>query len=460
MSQVVGQIRQLWTRSRAYRVILVIAIVYVAFRLTVQGIYIGTMLSPESALGGVKPEGSMVPIDLQVYLDAARHFQEKQDLYLDSLELIEYHFPYPPAYAMAFTLFLWLSPTGASIIHTLLHIIAYVALYVCWSRIFHQTGLDQANKKMASTLPVWLIFPVFWSDLGYLNIYIIMALLSTLLIHAVLNEYLSWSLVWLSLILQTKPMWAFAAAVPLLLGRYRFFFKLVALAIPVYVAIAGVTILVAGPSYGWEQYTDYAHLLARLGDNFPWRELDNRFLGYNHSIKQIIIYLLGEAKVTKCLANGIKTLLLLPLLVISLRCIFQSPHHVGQKISQVSLEIAFVLYLGAFIWLDIVWEVSLGIVVFTYLLATLEQQWSRALVWGTFLLYTLVDPLRTLGAILTLFGLNTILPGPYITTDFSMYFPIVMVVILAFYGLLLKRLWDDIGTQSKGQARTGGWQTA
>ena len=460
MNQVVGQIRLLWARSKAYRVILVIAVVYTVFRLAVHGIYLGMMLSPESGLGGVKPEGLMVPIDLQVYLDAANNFQEKQDLYLESLELIEYHFPYPPAYALAFIPFLWLSPAGVSIIHTLLHIIAYITIYVCWSRIFDQIDLDRANEKMACALPVWLIFPVFWSDLGYLNIYIIMALLSTLLIHAVLNDYLIWSVVWLSLILQTKPMWAFAVAVPLLLGRYRFFFKLVALAIPVYVAIAGVTILAAGPSYGWEQYTDYVHLLARLGDDFPWRELDNGFLGYNHSVKQLIIYLLGETKVMKCLANGIKTLLLLPLLVISLRCIFQSTYRISQRVSQIVLDLAFVLYLGAFIWLDIVWEVSLGIVIFTYLLATIEQQVSKALIWGVFLLYTLVDPLRTLGAILTLFGLDTILPGPYITTDFSMYFPIVMIVILVFYGLLLKRLWNVIGTQSKGQVKTEGCQTA
>jgi len=435
-------LRRRWAGSKTYRVVLVTTIAYAIFRLAVQGVYIAIMLSPEPALGGVKPQVSMVPIDLQVYLDAAKHFQQKQDLYLETLERIEYHFPYPPAYALAFTPFLWLSPAAVSIVHTLLRIAAYILLYVCWHRIFRHLNLDRANEMLAWTLPLWLVFPAFWNDLGYLNIYIIMALLSTLLIEAILKERLVGALVWLSLILQTKPMWAFAAAVPLLLGRYRFFIKLVTWAVPVYVAIAGVTILVAGPSYGWEQYTEYARLLTRLGDDFPWREMANGFLGYNHSIKQIVIYFLGETKGAIYLATGIKVALLLPLAVTSLRYLFQSSQHTNRRMPYIGLELAFVLYLGAFIWLDIVWEVSLGIAIFTYLLATLEQRWSKMLTWGVFLLYALVDPLQVLGAILALCGMNTILPGPYVTTDLSAYFPIVMLVILTFYGLLLKRLWD------------------
>ncbi len=73
--------------------------------------------------------------------------------------------------------------------------------------------------------------------LDVLNIYILLALQATLLIDAVLRERLGWALLWLSLILQTKPMWAFAAAVPLLLGRYRFFLRLVGGAVAIYVGV-------------------------------------------------------------------------------------------------------------------------------------------------------------------------------------------------------------------------------
>src|SRR5262245_7673410 len=106
--------------------------------------------------------------------------------------------------------------------------------------------MPQANVILAWTLPVWLIFSGFWGDLGYLNIYILMALLATLLIDALLADDLLASVLWLSLILQTKPQWVFAAALPLLLGHYRFFFRLIGLAAVTYVGIAALTIAVVG----------------------------------------------------------------------------------------------------------------------------------------------------------------------------------------------------------------------
>jgi hypothetical protein len=442
MKELKAHFRDIWGQSRFFRVVMVLSVVYTVLRLGLQGTYLFLMLSPAPLLDGVKPEGSMVPIDLQVYLDAAKHFQQKQNLYLEKLQSIEYHFPYPPAYAMAFVLFLWLSPTAVAIVHTLLHIVAYVLLYMLWNGIFHKIRLRRASEMMIWTLPVWLVFPTFWSDLGYLNIYIIMALLSTLLIAAVLNEYLGWSVLWLSIILQTKPMWAFAAAVPLLLGRRRFFLKLVVEAILIYAAITGITVLVAGPSYGWEQYNDYFQLLTRLGEDFPWREYGNEFFGYNHSIKQIVIYLLGETTGAMHLATGIKILLLLPLAVVSVCYLLHPLDRAGREMPQTGLDLAFALYLGAFIWLDIVWEVSLGIAVFTYLLATLRRRGAKVLIWVVLLPYLSVDPLRFLGAILSFCGLNTILPGPYILTDPSMYMPIVMIVIVTLYALLVWRLWN------------------
>ena len=84
-----------------------------------------------------------------------------------------------------------------------------------------------------------MLFTTFWNDLAYLNVYIFMALLATLLIDAILCERLGWSVLWASIILQIKPQWAFAVAVPLLLGRYRFFARLLVLIIVAYGVIAG-----------------------------------------------------------------------------------------------------------------------------------------------------------------------------------------------------------------------------
>jgi hypothetical protein len=422
-----------------FRVILVITVIYTLLRLAVQAIYLATLLVPESLPEWVGAEEPMIPNDLQDYLNGANRLQNRQDLYSKGkLDQVEFY-QYSPIYALVFAPFLWLSPGLVAITHTLLHIIAYGLLYIWWRRIFHRLGLDRVNEMLAWTLPVWLVFSAFWSDLGYLNIYIIMALLGTLLTDAILNERLGWSLLWLSIILPIKPQWTFAAAVPLFLGRYRFFFKLLPLAVIVYVALAGITILAVGPSYGWQQYVDYVQFLLNMSSNFPWRGPNAPFLGYNHSIVQIVVYILGLTSNTMRLATGIKMLLLVPLAIVGLRHLFQPANQPGRDVPQLGLDLAFVLYLGAFIWLDMVWEVSLGIAVFVYLLATLEQRNAKILVWSVFLPYALVDFWQVVS--FAVFGMDVIAPGPYILTDPSIYLPLVMIVILAFYALLLKRLW-------------------
>ncbi|MCP4539971.1 MAG: DUF2029 domain-containing protein [Chloroflexi bacterium] len=408
---------------------LLLAIIYVLVRLVIHGAFL------------VELAQDMEDHDLELYLDASSHLTTRQDLYISGpVDRMEF-FQYSPAYALAFTPFLWLSIPALLIVHTLIHIIEYGLFYWLWRRIFHRMGFDQATEVLSMTLPVWLIFSAFWSDLGYLNVYILMALLATLLIDAILNERLGWSLLWLSIILPIKPQWAFAAAVPLLLGRYPFFFKLLTLAVIVYVAIAGLTLLVVGPSYGWQQYVDYFDLLNRLQNaSYPWRGPDAPFLGYNHSIVQIVIFVLGLTPHTMRLATGIKVLLLVPLAIVSLRYLFQPVNEPGRNVPQLGLDLGFALYLGAFIWLNMVWEVSLGIAIFTYLLVTLKQRNAKILIWLVFLPYALIDLFQVSALPFFLLGKPIILSGIYVLTDPSIYLPLVMIVILTFYALLIKRL--------------------
>jgi hypothetical protein len=417
---------QIWSRSKTFRIVLIIVSVYVILRLAVHFFYL-TQFFPD---------------DLRVYLEAANNLLLRQDLYPKGALTRADSFQYAPSFALAFVPFLWLPRGPVALIHTLLHLGAYVLLYVGWSRIFRRLSLDRANEMLVWTLPVWLVFSQFWGDLGFLNVYIFMALMATWLIDAILSEHLGWSLLWLSIILQIKPMWAFAVVVPLLLGRYRFFFKLIALAAIVYVAIAGVVILATGAVYGWQQHVDYVqHLTSMQGGNFPWRTPDKGFLGYNHSITQVAVYWLGVTPLALHLALGIKVLLLAPLAWVSLRRLLQPIGRAGVDSPQWGLDLAFAFYLGTFIWLDVVWEVTLGIAVFTYLLATLDphQQVARILVWGVFSLYALVDFFQLIGV--AILGMDAILPGALFVTDPSIYFPLVMIVILTFYALLVKRLW-------------------
>ena len=86
-----------------------------------------------------------------------------------------------------------------------MHVIAYGLLYWTWGRIFRRLGLERAQDVLAWTLPVWLVFSQFWADLSYLNVYVFMALFASLLIDALWEEKLGWALLWLALIIQTKP---------------------------------------------------------------------------------------------------------------------------------------------------------------------------------------------------------------------------------------------------------------
>jgi hypothetical protein len=391
----------------------------------------------------------LFPDDLRIYLEAADSIRAHEPLYLTgAIEQMEF-FQYAPAYALVFVPFLWLPPAAAGAIHTLLHVVEYVLLYVCWGRIFRRLGLEQASEMLAWTLPVWLICSDFWSDLGYLNVYILMALLATLLLDALLQGRIGWSLLWLSILLQIKPQWAFPVVVPLLLGRRLFFAKLMGLAIAVYGAIVGLTMLIVGPAYGWEQYRTYFQLILELSRlDYPWRTLADGFLGYNHSIMQAAIYLLGESPGSMKLAVVIKVLLLLPLLAVAVRCLHRPVSWIEHNAPELSLDLAFALYLGVFIWLDVVWEVALGIAVFTYLAATLRERGALILAWIVFMTYALIDFLRFVTFVVFP---EAITPNLYVLTDPSVYIPLTMIVILTFYVLLIKRLWVGLGRGARGQ---------
>ena len=453
-------LREHWTRSRIFRVVLVLALGYAGLRLVVNALYMTILLAPELGLMELPAwSGSeaqpIIPVDLQVYLDAAEQFRAQEPLY-DMRGRIEF-FQYSPAYAMAFIPFLWL-PAGATVaIHVLLHVAAYILLYFTCDRIFRKTGLAGARRALALTLPVWLIFTSFWSDLGYLNVYIIVALLGTLLIEAVLDEHVGWALLWLSLILQSKPHWAFALAIPFLLGRHRFFARLMALAAPAYVAIVGITMWAGGPAYVLGQYGAYVRFLATMGAGFRWAGTEAAYLGYNHSIKQIVFYLLGVTPSSALIASGIKGLLLAPLALVGIRCLLHPGKQPRQTASQLALDLAFATYLGVFIWLDWVWEVSLSPVLLAYLLGTVVQRKLKGALWAVFLPYGLIDVVRLVS--FAALGMDAIAPGLYVITDPSLYVPLMMIVILVFYAVLVTRIWRAVfvstNTYPEGEAVYG-----
>lgn len=432
-------LRRRWAASRGFRIILTIAVAYSMLRLAAHAVYLTTLLAPERLPGWIGAAEPMVPVDLQAYLDAATNFVQRQPLYpAGSIDQLEGLYQYSPAFALAFIPFLRFSPASVAIIHTAMRILAYACLFILWHRIFLRLGLGHAEDMMIRTLPVWLVFSAFWSDLGYLNVYVIMALLATLLIDAILQERLVLSVLWVIIIIAIKPMWAFAAALPLFTGRRKFFWRLVGLAVMAQTVMTIAIVIIAGVEYTGQQYVQYLRFLARLSRDFPWRGPESGFLGYNHSIRQTILFIFGSTSAAWWLATAIKWVVLTPLLIVLVRSLLFR----GKPIERTkSLEIVFLLYLGTFIWLDMVWEASLGIVVFVYLLSTEHSRIRLALMWGTFVPYALID-FWQLASYLAL-GESAVVPGPYFITDPSIYLPMVMFVILLFYTILAGRHLTD-----------------
>lgn len=425
-----------WSQSKTYRVLLILAVIYALLRLAIQIFLFSNAMSPQAVAEGVQ-----VSADLQQsYIASAQRFQTREDLYLKgSLEHVEAHYLYSPAFAFFFAPILLLPLPVLLPLMVVVHLAAYALLYIWWHRIFKQSHLHQVASQWVRLLPLYLVFSPFWDDLSYMNTYIIVALFATFLIDAILQEKLGWASFWLgAVILPIKPHWAFALALPLLLGRYRFFLRLLIGAALAYLIVAGITILAGGVEYGIRQYQDYFAFLSRLTRDYPWWGPDKPFLGYNHSIMQIVLYALGVSAANIRLATIIKLILLIPLGWISLHFLRKPVNQAGSEVPEIALALVFAFYLGAFLWLDMVWELSLGIVIFAYLLATSEQKGTRVLLWVLFGPYALLDIWRLISYIAL--GDDILYEGAYVLTDPLIYVPWIMMVLLLFYALLLRKL--------------------
>ncbi len=425
-----------WSQSKTYRVLLILAVIYALLRLAIQIFLFSDAMSPQAVAEGVQ-----VSADLQQsYIASAQRFQTREDLYLKgSLEHVEAHYLYSPAFAFFFAPILLLPLPVLLPLMVVVHLAAYALLYIWWHRIFKQSHLHQVASQWVRLLPLYLVFSPFWDDLSYMNTYIIVALFATFLIDAILQEKLGWASFWLgAVILPIKPHWAFALALPLLLGRYRFFLRLLIGAALAYLIVAGITILAGGVEYGIRQYQDYFAFLSRLTRDYPWWGPDKPFLGYNHSIMQIVLYALGVSAANIRLATIIKLILLIPLGWISLHFLRRPVNQAGSEVPEIALALVFAFYLGAFLWLDMVWELSLGIMIFAYLLATSEQKGTRVLLWALFGPYALLDIWRLISYIAL--GDDVLYEGAYVLTDPLIYVPWIMMVLLLFYALLLRKL--------------------
>ena len=85
-----------------------------------------------------------------------------------------------------------------------------------------------------------------------------------------------------------------------------------------------------------------------------------------------------------------------------------------------------------------VWELSLGLVVFAFLLATIQQKNIKIFLWILFAPYALLDIWRLVSYIAL--GDSVLYEDSYVLTDPLIYVPWIMIVLLVFYTLLLIKL--------------------
>ena len=412
-------LRKVWKKSKIFRVFLIAAITWFVLRLLFQ-------IAFQSDFGAEW----FLADDMVSYKLAAERLISHASLYLPEEMQGIMAFQYAPSYALAYFPLTRLPIPVLSIGWMLIQVLAYLLLWFRWNSLLKYLGLSSAREILVRTLPAWLLFSTFWSDLAYANVYIIMALLATLLIEAILKRRLGWSIFWLGIILQIKPQWAFAVFIPLCQRDWKFLFRLVAGAGLLYLACAGATMLAVGSGYALSQYTAYFRFMASLDSYYPWTELP--FLGYNHSILATVIHFTGLpfSTLTVGIATVVKLIVLSPLFIVSWR------FGKVQRSKVESLMLALGWYLGIFIAMDVIWEASLALAILALLWPTLHSAWEK---WGLGSLigiYVVLDIIRLAGYLIG--GDAVLWQDSYLLTDPAIYIPIILLVFMVLYAALLR----------------------
>jgi hypothetical protein len=370
--------------------------------------------------------------DLTIYLRAAQDLQAGQALYRVEELAGASNFQYAPAFALAYTPLLGLPLQTVVALLSFFYPLAFSLLFWRWDAIFRRLELDKVRKALWSLLPLALVYEVFWSDISYMNFYILLPLLATLLLEAILDENLPLGVLWLGLILPIKPFWAFPLLLPLVCRRWRYFLSLAAGGAGLYLFFCLLTGLVAGWEYAFGQYLAYAQFTLQISANFTWKLLANGdLLGYNHSIRQALTYFLGDGALTAGLAAALKVALFVPFLV-SLYREWANPGSADRRLRQ--LDLFWGVYLVVFLGLDVVWELALGLVLCAVLWPSASRL-GRIAMTSTFGLVALLDVWRLLTYLIG--GDAIITPKGEMLTDPAVYFPLVLVQILVFYALWL-----------------------
>jgi len=426
MNGLPAALRQQWRNSGSFRLWTILAAVGLVLNLALTVLWQMEIVSFED----VPPAN-----DLKIYLDAGHRFLQRENLYVAPRADFGLY-AYSPAFALVLALLTFLPYKLVWIVDALLHLMVYWLMYWRWYNIFRQQYLNAAAEVLVQLLPLWIIFTGLLYEFSYMNIYIFMAFLATLLVEAMLYQQTGKAIFWLTILLLIKPQWAIALGIPLLLRKWRFLAKVISGALLAYFAILGMMVVSMG-GYAWQQYREYVLFLQSIPYTFPWSTLAKEgHLGYNNSLLQLVIFLTNHASYAVALTTVIKILLSLPLVMIYRRYLRKASQDANFGFI---LEWTFALYLLAFLWLDVDTELTFGIVIFTYLWATLPSQRLKHLAGLVFLPYALTHIWITVTSLLSFF-----LPLPDVIIDPSRFIPFILIAILGLYGLVVWQLKNKV----------------
>ena len=425
MNGLPAALRQQWRSSGVFRLWTILATIGLVLNLTLTVLWQMEVVSFDD----VPPAN-----DLRIYLDAGHRFLQHENLYMAPRADFGLY-AYSPAFAVVPALLTFLPYKLVWIVDALLHLMVYWLIYWRWYNIFRQQKLNAAAEALARLFPLWIIFTGLLYEIAYMNIYIFMAFLATLLIEAMLYQQTEKAILWLTLLLLIKPQWAFALGIPLLLRQWRFLLKAVGGALLAYFAVLGIMALFTG-SYTLQQYREYFLFLQSIPYTFPWNTMSkDGHLGYNNSLMQLIVFFTNRAPYSAILTTVIKIFLSLPLIGIYWR------YHQKAREANPSFifEWTFALYLLAFLWLDVDTELTFGIVIFTYLWATLPSQSLKLFTGLVFLPYALTHIWITVTSLVSF-----LLPLPDVIIDPSLFIPFILIAMLGLYGMVIWQLNNKV----------------
>ncbi|MGQ0601615.1 MAG: glycosyltransferase 87 family protein [Anaerolineales bacterium] len=327
---------------------------------------VGLLDTPATGL----PQSSQFPgNDLFVYLRAGANVAGDSSPYVNGPwpDAGVYH--YSPFLAVALSLLFRngvdeFPLRAATYLYFALAVLAQPLAWWIWRSVFRAVHLSRADNAMILWAPLWLVYSQWFFDLTYLNVSTFWLCLAGALTWAVLRQRTGWVVLLVVVIALAKPHHVYPLLIPMLLGQWRWWLKVVTASGVGY----GLTILMTfsrvGPDFGFGLYRDYLDHLLNIAERYPWTD----HIFYNHSWRSILYWLFGFQTWVGPAVTAIRLLFLIPVLWLLWRW-WQRPQLGSERRSQLALGICFAAHLWALMLVSDLWEAQLLIVVFAYLLA-------------------------------------------------------------------------------------------